>query len=819
MTGGGSWDHVKDAFHAVVDLPRGERGPALDRLGLDAAARREVESLLDAHDRASSFLDGSAADRLLDTGQEFIGQHVGVYRIVGLIGAGGMGAVYHAVRDDAAFAMDVAVKIVKRGLDTDEILRRFYVERQTLARLEHPNIAKLIDGGSTADGRPYLVMEYVRGVRLDRYCDAQALDLDARLRLFITICQAVQHAHQQLVIHRDLKPDNILVTGDGVAKLVDFGIARVLAPEGGGTQTMVAERRMTLTFASPEQVRGEPMSTASDVYSLGVILYELLAGRSPFASPPASVEAYHQAVDAGFPTPRTHAGDLDAVVMKAMHADPARRYATAQQLADDLTRYLDGRPVLARPDTLRYRTAKFVRRHRGATIAGGLAAAAVVAGIAGVLWQAAVARDERDRAQTEASRARLISDFMAGVFRSADPNQQGRTVTVADALDGAVERAERDLAGQPEELATIRATIGTTYLQLGLIDKAMTVLERAVDLRRTLSPNTAELMQAVAQLGDTAQQSGDLPRAEALYREALDLARRIHGPEHLAVASMQRYLGSILLSRGDLAGAESTNRETLALLRRLPGVSPGDLAQSVNNLAVVLGTSGRWDEAVTLQREALDLITAVRGERHPETATAMSTLAQALEASRRFDEAAPLFERALALRTELLGPDHPGTASTRYAYALMLIESGRFESAAPLLQANLALRGRGLPDAHPLVAATLQQSGRVAMAAGDLAAAERDLRESLTLRTKALPAGHWLLATGASLLGESLTRARRFGEAEDLLRSSYDALVKAFGNADERTRLAASRLVALYEASGRPERAAEYRPLPAVPER
>ncbi|MBM3450720.1 MAG: serine/threonine protein kinase [Armatimonadetes bacterium] len=816
------WDKVKAAFQEVADRPKADRPAALDRLNLDTHILAEVAMLLESHEASGDFLEApiltapSAPD-------DVIGTRVGPYEVKSVIGSGGMGVVYLAGRADREFEMQAAIKIVKRGMDSDEILRRFRDERQTLARLEHPNIAKLLDGGSTESGQPYLVMEYVRGTRVDRFCDEAKWTIAERLRLFRVICEAVQHAHQQLVIHRDLKPDNILVTEEGMPKLIDFGIARVLAIDSTAAPevTRLVDRRMTLAYASPEQVRGEPMSTSSDIYSLGVILYELLTGQKPYRQPLLTVFAYEKAIGEGPVRPRDAVvdrtlrrqlqGDLDTILLKAIDPDPARRYASAQQLADDIDRHLQGLPVIAQSPTFRYRAAKFVRRHRAGVSAAAIVLLALAGGVAGILWQARVARAERDRAQAQARRAQQISDFMVGVFRSADPEEQGRNVTVAAALDSAVERAESTLANQPDELATIRATIGSVYLQLGQIEKSVALLERAIALRRERSPNSDELFATMTQLGGAYQNRGDLPRAEALYREAVGLARGLHGPEHLAVAQSTRSLGSVLYERGQLKEAEAVDRDTLALLRRLPNVDQGELAQSLNNLAVVLGTSGKWSEAVPLQREALEIITKQRSPKHPEVASAMSSLASALSASGQSAEAEAMFQKTIALREEALGPDHPSTAFSRYNYASMLVEEQRWAPAIPQIKTVLALRGRVLPDGHPIVAAVLVLKGRAEMAAGDLAAAENDFRESVKLRASALPQGHWLRASAEGYLGECLTRARRFTEAQPLLIESHRVMQKAVGDSDERTRAARERLATLYDSWGRPEEAAKFR--------
>jgi serine/threonine-protein kinase len=843
------WARVKEVFQRVLDAAPADRDARLDEAcGGDAALRQEVASLVASHDRAGDLLrTGVFGSRGDAGGDDLEGRRVGHYRIVQRIGAGGMGTVYRALRADEAFDKQVAVKVIKRGMDTDDTLRRFQDERQTLARLDHPNIARLLDGGSTADGRPFLVMECVDGQAIDAFCDHARLPIGDRLRLFRTVCQAVQHAHQNLVIHRDLKPANILVTDAGVPKLLDFGIAKVLAPSAGEAPapTSLLDRRMTLAYSSPEQVRGEPMTTASDVYALGVILYELLAGVRPYRLTVTTVEAYERALGESIPLPsarlreiaagsrtaaqsvaaarrtapaaleRELAGDLDTIVLKAVQPDTARRYPSAQQLDEDLERYLTGLPVLARADSVTYRAAKFVRRHRAGVAALTVLGLALAGGVAGTLWQARRAAAERDRAEVEARRAQVITGFLVDVLGSADPRARGPDVTVAEVLDVAAERAERELAGQPEQLEALRATIGATQARRGRAKEALPLLQAALAQReQRLGPAHPEVAAILQELGDAYAGVGDAATAEPILQRAVDIRRRTSGAESAATASALNSLGSLYTQEGKLAEAVETQRTALAIRRRVLGSEHPDVVPSLNNLAVPLGTLGRWDEALPLHQEALTLVRKVRGDEHPDVAAAMTTLAYAYESVGRFEEALDHYARALPLRRKLLGPDHPEAAWTAYNYAALLQARGEHGRALRLADEVLALRGRTLQDSHPLVPATLQVRGLALAAGGRAADGEASLRDSLAVRRRSLPAGHWLVASSRSLLGEHLVRhARRYPEAEPLLRDGYEGLRAALGPQDERTRAALTRLVALYEAWGRPSAAAPYKKL------
>jgi len=847
------WERVKAIFQQAVDLPSAERVSLLERVcGDDDGLRREVESLLASHDAPHPLLKTTtlgAAHVLLHDDLE--GHRVGPYRVVRRIAAGGMGAVYRALRADAAFEKEVAIKVVKRGMDTEEILRRFQEERQTLARLDHPNIAKLLDGGTTADGRPYLVMDYVEGTRIDDFCDAAQLSITDRLRLFQMVCRGVQHAHQNLVIHRDLKPDNILVTGDGEPKLVDFGIAKVLAASAEDSAvTRLGDRRMTLAYSSPEQVRGEPMTTASDVYSLGIILFELLTGRRLHRRVIATAVAYERALsdEASAPSSRVRetataasdddaegltpeaiaaarqtnpqglarqlAGDLDTIVMKAIEPEPGRRYASAQQLADDIDRHLTGLPVLARPDTFRYRAAKFVRRHRASVAALVLVIIALAGGLVGTLWQARVAAGERDRAQLEARKAQQISAFLQDMLGSADPSARGRDVTVVEVLDDAAKRAEQELADQPEELALIRSTIGSTYLRLGRATQAVPLLRQALAAREArLGPSHPEVADTIHELGSALSEAGNDAEAEPLFRRALDIYRQTSGPESAATAKVLDSIASVHTSGGRLTEAVALHREVLAMRRKVLGNDHPDLAHSLNNLAVALGTLGRWEEALPLHQEAADLTKRVQGPDHRDTAAAMSTLAFVLESLGRLEEAERYYAEALAARRKILGTDHPEAAWTAYNYASLLQARGEHARALELARDVLALRGNTLPDEHPIVSATLQTRGKSLAATGRDEEAEASFRESLQIRTKALPATHWLIASGKSVLGEHLTKRRKLAEAEPLVVTGYEGLDRILGGNDRRTREALTRVIALYDAWQRPGDAQKYRKL------
>src|SRR6185295_13117200 len=564
------WHEVDRLFADALDRPPAERPAYLDEAcGGDAVLRREVERLLAADQAGSRFLVSSPGELLrlvLDRQEE--GGSLGPYRLLRKIGSGGMGTVYLARREDEHYQRDVAVKVLRSGLATTEAFHRFLAERQILANLEHPNIARLYDGGSTDDGRPYLVMELVEGVPVDQYCDQHRLTVDQRLALFQKICAAVQYAHQNLLVHRDLKPANILITPEGEPKLLDFGIAKRLAPQPGSSlqETRTGLRMLTPSHASPEQVRGEAITTASDVYSLGVILFELLAGRGPYQ---ISAELQYEIERAtceqepdrpsaallrpGSPSAEETAlarktrpqalarrlrGDLDNIVLTALRKEPRRRYGSASQLAEDLERHLQNLPVTARPDTLRYRTRKFVRRHRTA-VAATVAVILLVAGaVASLAAQGRVLAQERDK-------ARYALSFLVDTFKQADPyHTQGERLTAREILDQGADRISRELAGQPDVQAAVMDAIGEVDLGLGRYDKAEPLLKRSLALRwQVLGTTSLEVAESLEHLAALRNERSDQAGAESHLREALAIRRRRQGDRNLAVARTLNALG------------------------------------------------------------------------------------------------------------------------------------------------------------------------------------------------------------------------------------------------------------------------------------
>jgi eukaryotic-like serine/threonine-protein kinase len=649
-----------------------------------------------------------------------------------------MGTVYLAARADDQYHKQVAIKVV-RGLDGTEIVRHLRRERQILAGLEHPNIARLLDGGTTDDGLPYFAMQYVEGVPIDRFCDEGKLSVQERLRLFQGVCAAVQYAHRNLVVHRDIKPGNILVTTEGVPKLMDFGIAKLLNPDIAGEAPTASGLAMTPDYASPEQARGGVITTATDVYSLGVVLYELLTGHRPYRlksrdplevlkavceeepeRPSTAVGRTEERTQSDGTTQATTAesvsrtregtadrlrrrlrGDLDNIVLMALRKEPQRRYGSVEALSEDVRRHLEGLPVRAHKATAWYWTSKFVRRH-ALGVAAGLTLLLLIVGY-GVTMAVLSARvaAERDRAEREAARAGAINAFLLDTLGSANPFEgQGRETTVLEALRLAAAKLETAFPGQPDVESRVRYTIGLTYLRLGQYADAEPMLRSAIRLVTDRDgEDSPDLPPALAALGVLRQERGDLAEAEALYRRALAAARRLPtgtepGPDETDILSN---LALLLQERNELGEAEKLMREILSNDRRALGPRHVNLAIDLNNLGMLLIRRDRFAESEPLLQEAVGILEKAD---HAGLAPALGNLGEALTGSGRYTEAEPVLARAVSLGADRLGERSQDLAKVRVKYAACLLELKRYEAAEGQALAALPILRASLGDRH-----------------------------------------------------------------------------------------------------------------------
>jgi eukaryotic-like serine/threonine-protein kinase len=806
------WARVDALFGEALDRPRVERLAYLaDACGEDRELFEAVRALLENEAAAGELIGESISEfvpELLASlpveadgpeGGGMAGRRVGPYRLVLEIGRGGMGAVYLAERADGQFEKRVALKLVKRGMDTDEILRRFQVERRILASLEHPNIARLYDGGAADDGRPYLVMELVEGARITGYCDARRLTVPERLTLFRSVCAAVQHAHQNLVVHRDIKPSNILVTADGTPKLLDFGIARLVAEDGGDApRTRTGMRILTPEYAAPEQLRGDPVTTASDVYALGAVLYELLTGRRPFerrgvddtqavAVPPSAVAGVVPGRATGEPDPaaargttverlrRLLDGDLDTIVLKALEEDPRLRYQSAQQLLEDLDRFRTGLPVLARPAGFAYRAGKLARRHRVALATASLVLVSLVGGFGAALWQAGRAASERDRAEAERAiaederdAAEEVAAFLEGMFAAANPFAVGPgrmdTLRIGTFLDRGAERIGDELRDRPLVRARMLGVLGRAYRSLGAYDRAEQLLVEELDTYRSAHGaghvQVASAMNALGNLYLDQERAGE---AEALHRQALEIRRELLDADHPDVIQSLNNLASALQNGGKLDEAQPLYDQVLAFHRRLDPPDPATYADVLNARMVLAFRKDDMLSALPLAREILDINRGLFGDAHPRVAQSLNNLGQLLARTGAEEDAEPLLRESLAMNREILGGEHPNIAAGAVNLAGVLAKLGRTAEADSIYVDATAMTRKLLGDRHPALAVAITNHADLLAGRGGHAEAQPLYREALAINRAAFGGVHMNVGIVLARLANSLCRQ---GETE-----------------------------------------------------
>jgi len=773
------WQRIEALVDELLDLEPGKRQAALSRASAtEPEIASEAQRLLAAMEEDDALGTSAAASfpdlvegATEDAARDRSGNQLGPYRLDRVLGRGGMGVVYLAERADDEFEKRVAVKLMPRGLETEEMERRFRLERQVLARLEHPNIARLLDGGVTDEGYPYLVMELVEGEAIDIYCDGHALGLDERLRLFLGVCDGVQYAHQNLVIHRDLKPANILVTSDGSTKLLDFGVAKLTEDDPDATEPTRFQPR-TESYASPEQLANQPVSTATDVYSLGVVLYRLIAGRRPqvgeerkplLASRAAAGGTEHKPV----PWSRRLVGDLDRILAKALAPEIEDRYATASAFAADLGRFLAGEPVTASEPTVAYRLRKFVSRHRVGFFASVAAAVALTTALAVALWQA-------ERARTEAERSGRVAGLLSGLFIDADPwATTSGEVTVLDLIDRGVDRVRNELAGDPEIRLDLLHVLGQAYTGLGHADKAIPVLEEVVaGRRRLLGPTAPRTTESMIRLGDALRTAGRLEEARPLVEEAAASDEARHGRDSPATLDSLFALGKLRGANSDYAEQEALFRRIVAIRRAKENGPSSELALALGELSIALANLGRDEESLEVQRQGLEMAEETLGAGHPYTETLRNNMGLRLGEAGRHEEAVVYLRQALQAFE-----NRPGIHETELVPPLsnvgsMLVRLGDFVAAQPYVERAAEIARRvSPPEDFARIGAEINLA-TLNRELGRLGEAETIYRSALERFEALLGAEHQATARARALLGMTLAQADAVEEGESALRAA-----------------------------------------------
>jgi eukaryotic-like serine/threonine-protein kinase len=808
-----AWARIENVLAQALDLPRDQRSKFLDEACAgDSALRMEVESLLAEHESEPGFLESPAFLNPNEPAPEPHPEQIGPYRILRVLGRGGMGQVYLAEREAAGVRIQVAVKVMRRGLDTEDLIARFRTEGRILASLNHPNIARLIDVGATGDGLPYFVMEYVDGAPIFEYCDSRKLTVRARIELLQRICDAVQQAHRSLIVHRDIKPLNILVTGDGIPKLLDFGIAKILDPDESqaAPRTRGEIRILTPEYAAPEQIEGKPLTTACDVYALGVLAYELLAGEHPFASGRGrgrDIEPATLRVDPAAPSTRANdttatarsatgvqlqrqlRGDLDTIVLKTLRYEPEERYPSALSLSEDLHRYLTGLPVQARQATARYRIRKFVGRNRIAVTAAAALFTVLATSTTITLRQSARIREESRRVLRERDKASEVRNFLLEMFGTTGADQAtGDSVTARQLLDRRAQSLAQQHPDDQEMRAEMMYVLAEGYEKLGLLTDAERHARASLELRRTLFGNRhADVVASLDLLGWILHQRRQRDEAATYLREAVAVGRALFPPEgDLRLARALNDLGIYFDVGGTYDTAITLFRESIDMRRRLAGESNMGIAVTTSNLSVTFYRQGKLDSAVAYAQSALSIFRNVLGEDHQRTTIVQNNLASFQTAMGDHEGAVRQNREILARRTRLFGAQHPFAAFSMTSLAGSLIRMKQYDEADSLSRAAIVIQQRSetpLPELvtsirHLALIAGIRQQDREAL---------RYYREALDAARRAFGNNHLETAQGLMFTARSYEGVGENARAESAFREARDVAARAVGAKDRRT--------------------------------
>jgi serine/threonine protein kinase/Flp pilus assembly protein TadD len=842
------WARLQEAFHRLVDCPESERRAMLASVcGDDAELRGELEEMLandmGSEERLREAIGGAVAHVVEGQRNRFIGTLLGAYRITDVLGHGGMGTVYLAKRADQQYEQKVAIKLVEQMAVHPQLRTRLRAERQILANLDHPDIARLIDGGETAEGVPYLIIEYIGGKPIDEYCDLHRLGVRERLQLLERVCAAVDYAHRNLIVHRDLKPGNILVTADGHPKLLDFGIAKLLHPDPA-TQavavTRMQDRLLTPEHAAPEQVLGRTITIAADVYALGVLLYQLLCGRSPYAlhdstalgleraicieDPPRPSSLFRSGragalVEAGgFDAPavaakrsatvekmrRQLSGDIDEIILKAMRKEPRERYETAAQLAEDIRRHLQGQPVVARQGSRRYRALKFIRRNAMsmslvATIFLALTTFAIMT------WMQKVRLGEQIKiAEEQRSTAQQVSAFLVDIFGAADPfNAQGRKTTAEELLERGAANIQKNLNEQPEVRAQMLESIGFAFQRRNQFDRAIPLLEQALTIRRqTEQPAGERVATSLFNLADALRGTGNYASADGYYRQALALSKEVFGERDQRVALVMVSMARLEQVQDRPETAEKLLNHAIDIYREQLGSDHKEVGIAYADLASIMLWKDDLARAEEYERKALEILQARVARTDPDYANALGALGLVLVKRGKLDEAEKPLTESLDLHRTIFGSDHPRLAGVLSSLGMLYDKRGDYQKAIEQAEAALAISRRAYGERHYLTGYYLDSLANLEFKAKRTAAALSNVRTAIDIFRESMSTDHVYVASSEHLLGEILLARGDAQGAIGPLRHAIAVNTTAYGATSWRTARSQSTLGAALARAG-----------------